>query len=130
MAKEDESVKLTRRIRKAVTTIDQGKSGVLCSVIPGARIFKKVVIMFIALSMEDAPDKWMANIARSIDIPCSEVDRGAYSTHPTPDPNCPLPPGASKLQTASEEPATYNQYDRLFIRGNAMSGAPIIKGIK
>ena len=76
-----------RSIRKAVTTIDQGKRGVLCNVIPGARIFKNVVIIFIALSIDEAPDKCIAKIARSIDIPCSDVDKGAYNTHPTPDPN-------------------------------------------
>ena len=86
--------------------------------------------MFIALNIEEAPDKCMANIAKSIDIPCSEVDKGAYNTHPTPDPNWPFPPGANKLHTASDEPATNNQYDKLFILGNAMSGAPIINGIK
>ena len=37
--------------------------------------------------MEEAPDKWIANIAKSIDIPISEVDNGAYRTHPTPDPS-------------------------------------------
>jgi hypothetical protein len=76
-----------RSIRNAVTTIDHGKRGVLWRVMPGARMFKKVVIMFIALNIEEAPDKCMANIARSIDIPCSEVDNGAYKTHPTPEPN-------------------------------------------
>ena len=70
-----------------MTTIDQGKRGVLCKVIPGARMFKNVVIIFIALNIDEAPDKCIAKIARSIDIPCSEVDKGAYNTHPTPDPN-------------------------------------------
>ena len=65
------------KIRKAVTNIDHGKSGVLCNVIPGARIFRNVVIIFIALKIDDAPDKWTAKIAKSIDIPISEVDRGA-----------------------------------------------------
>ena len=51
-------------------------------------MFKKVVIMFrSAFNIEEAPDKCIANIARSIDIPCSGVDNGAYKTHPTPDPS-------------------------------------------
>ena len=49
----------------------------MCSVIPGARILRKVVIILIALKIEDAPDKWIAKIAKSIDIPISEVERGA-----------------------------------------------------
>ena len=57
------------------------------SVIPGARMFKKVVIILIALNIEEAPDKCIAKIAKSIDIPCSDVDKGAYKTHPTPEPN-------------------------------------------
>ncbi len=47
-----------------------------------------------------------------------------------PEPACPLPPGTNTDSTASDEPATYSQKLRLFIRGNAMSGAPICSGMK
>ena len=56
-------------------------------VMPGARMFRKVVIMLIAPRIEEAPDRWTAKIARSIDIPPSDVDSGGYSTQPTPEPS-------------------------------------------
>ena len=94
-------------------------------VIPGARIFKNVVIIFIAPRIEDAPDTWTANIARSMDIPLSLTESGGYNTHPTPEPNWPLPPGDSTEQMANEVPVTYSQKERLFILGKAISGDPI-----
>ena len=45
------------RISHEVTKIDQANSGTLCSVMPGARMFRKVVIMLIAPRIEDAPDR-------------------------------------------------------------------------
>jgi len=64
------------RISQEVTKIDQLNSGTLCSVMPGARMFRKVVIMLIAPRIELAPDRWTAKIARSIDIPPSFVESG------------------------------------------------------
>ena len=66
-----------RRINHAVTKIDHENSGTLCMVMPGARMFRKVVIMLIAPRIEDAPDMWTAKMAKSVDIPCSVVDSGA-----------------------------------------------------
>ena len=94
------------KIKKAVIRIDHGNRGTFIIDIPGALIFKKVVIILIALKIEEAPDKWMAKIAKSIDIPASEVESGAYSTHPTPEPSCPFPPGAKSDATAKDAPAT------------------------
>ena len=64
------------RIMKAVTMIDQANSGTLCSVMPGARMFRKVVIMLIAPRIDEAPERWTAKIARSIDMPVSVVESG------------------------------------------------------
>ena len=64
------------RIMKAVTMIDQANSGTLCSVMPGARMFMKVVIMLIAPRIDEAPERCTAKIARSIDIPVSVDDSG------------------------------------------------------
>ena len=64
------------RISHAVTKIDQENSGTLKSVMPGARMFRKVVIMLIAPRIEDAPDTWTAKIARSIDMPPSFTESG------------------------------------------------------
>ena len=60
----------------AVTTMDQGKSGTLCSVMPGARMLRKVVMMLIAPRIDEAPERWTAKIARSIDMPDSVVESG------------------------------------------------------
>ena len=97
---------------------------------PGARMFRKVVIMLIAPRIDEAPETCTAKIARSIDMPPSSTLSGGYRTQPTPEPAWSLPPGASTEHTASEVPATYSQKLRLFIRGKAMSGAPICNGMK
>src|SRR6056300_173602 len=118
------------RINQDVTKIDHENNGTLNNVMPGARMFRNVVIMLIAPKMDDAPDTWTAKIAKSIDMPPSFTDNGGYKTQPTPEPSWSLPPGAKTEQTASVVPAKYSQNDRLFIRGNAMSGAPICNGMK
>ena len=41
--------------RKAVTKIDQTNNGILCNVIPGARILNIVVMKLIAPRIEEAP---------------------------------------------------------------------------
>ena len=52
--------------RNVVTRIDQTKSGILCSVMPGARMLKIVVMKLIAPRIEEAPAMWSEKIARSI----------------------------------------------------------------
>ncbi len=64
--------------RKAVTRIDQTNSGILCSVMPGARMLKMVVMKLIAPRIELAPARWSAKIAMSTDGPTEpEVESGA-----------------------------------------------------
>ena len=41
--------------RKAVTRIDQTNNGILCSVMPGARMLKMVVMKLMAPRIDDAP---------------------------------------------------------------------------
>ena len=55
------------RISQAVMKIAQANSGALCRVMPGARMFRKVVIMLIAPRIDEAPETWTAKIARSIE---------------------------------------------------------------
>ncbi len=64
------------KISHAVTKIDQANKGTLCNVMPGARMFRKVVIILIAPRIDEAPDRCTAKIARSMDMPPSEVDSG------------------------------------------------------
>ena len=51
--------------RKVVTRIDQTKSGILCSVMPGARILKIVVMKLMAPRIEEAPARWIEKITMS-----------------------------------------------------------------
>ena len=64
--------------RKAVTSIDQTNSGILCRVMPGARMLKMVVMKLIAPRIDEAPARWSAKIAMSTDGPIEpEVESGA-----------------------------------------------------
>ena len=58
---------LMPRIIQAVMNTDQANSGTLNRVIPGARMFRKVVMILIAPRMDEAPETWTAKIARSIE---------------------------------------------------------------
>ena len=63
--------------RKAVTSTDHGNSGILCSVMPGARMLKIVVMKLIAPRIEDAPAMCSARMAKSMAGPgVSVVESG------------------------------------------------------
>jgi len=51
--------------KNAVKNIDHTNNGILCIVIPGARIFITVVIKFIAPNIDAIPAKCKLNIAKS-----------------------------------------------------------------
>lgn len=53
----------------AVTNTAHAKRGIRCNEIPGALIFKIVVIKFIAPSIEEIPARCKLKIAKSIDPP-------------------------------------------------------------
>ena len=48
-----------------MTSSAQAKSGILCSVMPGARMFRMVVMKLMAPRIEPAPDRCRAKIAKS-----------------------------------------------------------------
>src|SRR5438270_12771930 len=78
--------------RKAVTRTDQANNGILCRLIPGARILNMVVMKLIEPRIEDAPAICINRITKSTAGPgWPEVDNGAYSVQPVP---APLEPGA------------------------------------
>ena len=52
--------------RNTVTRIDHTNSGILCSVMPGARMLKMVVMKLMAPRIEEAPAMCSEKIARSI----------------------------------------------------------------
>ena len=64
--------------RKAVTSTDQTNSGILCSVMPGARMLKMVVMKLIAPRIELAPARCSEKITMSTAGPEDpEVESGA-----------------------------------------------------
>ncbi len=85
-----------------------------------------VVIKLIAPKIEDTPARWREKIVKSTDAPAWArfPAKGGYTVHPVPAP-------ASTMEDAkrSRNDGGSSQKLMLFIRGNAMSGAPIIKGI-
>ena len=60
------STGMARRIKNAVTSCDQAKSGILCSVMPGARMLKIVVMKLIEARIDDAPARCSARMAKSM----------------------------------------------------------------
>ena len=115
--------------RKAVTRTDQANSGILCRVMPGARMLKMVVMKLIEPRIEDAPARCIDRITKSTAGPgWPEVDNGAYSVQPVPAPFEPGSPSTNIEMMSSANDAGSSQNDMLFMRGNAMSGAPIISG--
>src|SRR6202158_3005113 len=115
--------------RNTVTRIDHTNSGILCRVMPGARMLKIVVMKLMAPRIDEAPARWIDRIAKSTAGPgWPEVDSGAYSVQPAPTPLAPGSPSTKVEINNSANDAGSSQNEMLFIRGNAMSGAPIISG--
>jgi hypothetical protein len=90
-------------------------------------MFITVVMKFTAPIIDEIPAKWREKIAKSTDGPaCARfLASGGYTVHPVPAP----------FSTAADDTKRINdggssQNLRLFIRGNAISGAPSISGTK
>jgi len=109
----------------AVKNTDHTNSGVRSHVIPGDRILIIVVIKLIAPKIDETPAKCSLKIERSTDPPAwlTFDERGGYTVHPVPAPLSTNPPLNKRVNDGGN-----NQNLMLFIRGNAMSGAPIISG--
>lgn len=114
-----------RRSSTAVITTDQTNNGIRSKVIPGVRILITVVIKFTAPRIEDTPAKWREKIERSTEAPAwaMALERGGYTVHPVPAPLSTILPVNSRVNEGGN-----NQNLMLFRRGNAISGAPSIKG--
>jgi len=111
--------------RMAVKKTDQTNNGVRSQVIPGERILIIVVIKLIAPKIDDTPARCKLKIERSTEPPAWEIldAKGGYTVHPVPAPLSTKPPASNKVSEGGR-----SQKLILFIRGNAISGAPIIKG--
>lgn len=85
-----------------------------------------VVIKLIAPKIEEMPAKCREKIVKSTEAPAwpKFPDRGGYTVHPVPAP-------ASTPEDANNrrKEGGRSQKLMLFIRGKAMSGAPIIRGM-
>jgi len=114
-----------RRSKIAVKNTDQTNKGVWSQDMPGVRMLIMVVIKFTAPRIEDAPAKCKLKIDKSTEAPAWAIPaaKGGYTVHPVPAPLSTSPPVRSRIREGGS-----NQNLILFIRGNAMSGAPIIKG--
>jgi len=96
-------------------------------VIPGARIFKIVVMKLIAPKIEAAPAKCKLKMAKSTEGPecATALDNGGYTVQPVPA------PASTKAEANNKNnEGGNNQKLILFILGKAMSGAPSIIGTK
>lgn len=111
--------------KTAVIKTDQTNKGVALSLIPSIRIFIMVVIKLIAPKIDLTPAKCKLKIVKSTETAewANPLDRGGYTVHPVPAPVPTKPPIKSRVREGGR-----SQNLMLFIRGNAMSGAPIIKG--
>ena len=91
----------------------------------GGFILIIVVIKLIVPGMEETPAKCKEKFVRSTDAPAWArlLASGGYTVHPVPAP-------ASTIEDASwrRKDGGSNQKLMLFIRGNAISGVPIISG--
>lgn len=110
----------------AVTNTAQANIGIRSLSIPKVRKFPKVLIKFTAPKSEETPAKCKEKIAKSTEGPlCAKLPlSGGYTVHPVPAPLSTSPLNKSNLSAGKR-----NQNLILFKRGNAISGAPIIKGI-
>ena len=93
--------------------------------IPSQRILITVVIKFKAPKIEDTPAKCKEKIAISTEGPACAIleDNGGYTVHPVPTPFSINAEPNNKINDGGS-----NQNLKLFKRGKAISGAPIIKG--
>ena len=115
------------RSRKAVIRTAHTKRGSLCLNIPGARLLKIVAIKLIAPIIDEAPDRCRLKIARSTEGPeCAWILlSGGYTVHPVP-----APPSTRADVRRRISDGGSSQKLILFLRGKALSGAPILLGTK
>jgi hypothetical protein len=109
----------------AVIKTDQTNKGSLANDVPSKRILKIVVIKLIAPKMDLTPARCSLKIVKSTEPALWKalLERGGYTVHPVPAPVPTRPPVNKSVKDGGK-----SQNLMLFIRGKAISGAPIIKG--
>lgn len=109
----------------AVTKTAHANRGIRSIIKPKERRFPRVLIKLTAPNNDEIPAKCNEKIAKSTDIPACAIlrDKGGYTVHPVP-----APLSTKELDNNKIKAGTKNQNLILFNRGNAISGAPSIKG--
>jgi hypothetical protein len=109
-----------------VIITDQTNKGTCSIFISFGRMFIIVVIKLIDPRIEDTPAKCKEKIAKSTALPLCEMfpARGGYTVQPVPAPASTMEDLSNKIKEGGS-----SQNLILFIRGNAISGAEIIKGV-
>jgi len=113
-----------RSKRKPVSRTDQGKRDMISRVRPEPRMLAIVVIKLMEPRMEETPAKCSEKIPKSTEEPvCPIEERGGYKVQPVP-----MPESKREEKSKREREGGRSQKDKLFRRGKAMSGEPIIRG--
>ena len=109
----------------AVKNTAHTNRGMRSIVIPLERMLMTVVMKLTAPKIEDTPARCREKIPISTDAPACAIPlaRGGYTVHPVPTPLSTIP-----LDNKSVRDGGSNQNLMLFIRGNAISGAPNMRG--
>lgn len=111
--------------RTAVINTAQAKRGIRSRSIPKTRRFPRVLIKLTAPRIDLTPAKCKEKIAKSTDPPAWAMllERGGYTVQPVP-----APLSTKELVKSIIRAGIKNQNLILFIRGNAISAAPNIRG--
>jgi hypothetical protein len=114
-----------RRRSRAVIATDHTNRGTRSGFMLFGFMLIVVEIKLTAPRIDDTPAKCSEKIARSTDAPAWAIPlaRGGYTVQPVP-----APLSTMLLASSSVSDGGRSQNLMLFIRGNAMSGAPSIRG--
>src|SRR5690606_7530382 len=111
-------------IQEAVISQLHVNSGILSSVMPGARMFMIVTMTLIAPMMDEAPIKWIAKIDIGNALPVWR-ESGGYIVQPLAG----APPSTKSVASSREKAKGRIQRLRLFMRARGSSGVPVCSGI-
>lgn len=111
--------------RRAVMATDHTNRGIRSGFMFLGFMLIVVEIKFTAPRMDDTPARCREKMARSTDAPACAIPlaRGGYTVHPVP-----APLSTVLLVRRRVSDGGSNQNLMLFIRGNAISGAPNMSG--
>jgi len=68
MVRAPASTGMASSSRNAVISTDHTNSGILCMVMPGARMLRMVVMKLVAPRIDEAPARWSDRMAKSTDM--------------------------------------------------------------